>query len=78
MTQAGYVLGRDARGLTSRERDVLVALVQGKTQIEIGPMLGISKQRVTQLVAALERKGVVKREDNGSLTVTVKSVGGKR
>jgi DNA-binding CsgD family transcriptional regulator len=78
MTTAGYLVERDSRGLTKREREVLLALISGKTQMEIGPLLGVTKQRVTQLVRSLEDKGVIARNEDGTFTVTVKSVGPKR
>lgn len=55
----GYRLDRDDRGLTSRERQVLQLMVLGKGQTEIGKELGLSKQRIDQLVKALIVKGVV-------------------
>jgi len=64
----GYRLERDDRGLTNRERQVLQLMVLGKGQTEIGRELGLSKQRIDQLVKALIVKGVV--SVNGT-TVTV-------
>lgn len=72
-TKPGYVIDRDGRGLTKRERQVLMLLIDGRQQIEIGPLLGVTKQRVTQIVAALEDKGVVVKNADGSVTVTVSS-----
>lgn len=71
MTQAGYKLSRDKRGLTKREREVLSRLVLGEQQNEIGVALGVSKQRVGQIVKALEVKGFVKVAENGGLSVEV-------
>lgn len=58
-TKPGYTLGRDERGLTAREREVLSYLVQSKQLVEIAALMGVAKQRVGQIVAALERKKVV-------------------
>jgi DNA-binding NarL/FixJ family response regulator len=71
-TRPGYEIGRDGTsGLTTREREVLGLLVQGLDQPGIGERLGITKQRVGQIVAALVKKGNVKR-DGDTLTVVVR------
>lgn len=61
----GYTLDRDDRNLTRRERDVLDQ-ADGLTQnVEIARRLGVSKQRVTQLVDALVNKGAAQRDQSG-------------
>lgn len=59
MTISGYAVSRDKRGLTGRERAVMHGLIEGRSQIELAADLGVSKQRVQQLVKALEHKGVL-------------------
>lgn len=61
MTQPGYKIDRDDRNLTAREREVLTALVWSTPLTVIASELGISKQRVDQIVRSLEKKGVAKR-----------------
>lgn len=58
MTVAGYEIGRDDRGFTEKEREVLHQIVEGKSLSEAARALGLTRQRVLQLVQALERKGV--------------------
>lgn len=58
MTEAGYEIGRDGRGFTEKEREVLHQMVEGKTLAEAARALDLSRQRVLQLVRALEKKGV--------------------
>ncbi len=60
-TEPGYEIGRDERGLTNRERQVLEALIWSTPLTEIAKELEISKQRVDQIVRRLEEKGVVER-----------------
>jgi len=67
--QPGYEIGRDDRGLTRREREVLTCLAEGLNLVQTGARLGVSKQRVDQLVKALEMKGAIKR--NGDEWVIV-------
>lgn len=69
-TKPGYEIGRDERGLTKREREVLTLLVEGKNGPQIGEALGITKQRVKQIMAALEKKGRLTKTDH-SYAVTV-------
>jgi DNA-binding NarL/FixJ family response regulator len=63
--QPGYEVGKTHDGplgdLTSREKEVLRLLLDGKAQIEIHPLIGVTKQRVTQIVASLRRKGALPR-----------------
>lgn len=54
-----YTLDRE-NGLTQRERAVLAGLLVGKSQLQIGADLGVSRQRVHQIVGGLKKKGVVR------------------
>lgn len=72
MTVPGYEIDRDHRGLTARERQVLIGLVNGRRMSAIAENLGISKQRVEQLVRKLESKGIVTRE-GGAMTISLPS-----
>jgi transposase len=58
VVREGYVIGRGEDGLTMRERAAAEMLRAGLTQKQIAPRLGVSKQRVYQLVRSLEAKGV--------------------
>jgi DNA-binding CsgD family transcriptional regulator len=58
MTQPGYEIGRDARGFTLKEREVLHQMVEGKSLAEAARTLSLSRQRVYQVVKSLENKGV--------------------
>ena len=58
MTVAGYEIGRDDRGFTRKEREVLHQIVEGKSLAETARTLGMTRQRVHQVVKALELKGV--------------------
>lgn len=58
MTVPGYEIGRDMRGFTKKEREVLHEIVEGRSLAEAGRELGLSRQRVHQVVKALEAKGV--------------------
>jgi DNA-binding MarR family transcriptional regulator len=58
-TKPGYRIGRDSRKMTARERDVLTALIWDTEPVVIANELGISKQRVNQIIRALEAKGHV-------------------
>lgn len=71
MTRAGYRLARDDRGLTANERRVLALLVEGKSQTEAASHLRVSKQRIGQIVSALQRKGVVQRLPDQSVQIVV-------
>lgn len=44
-------------GLTKNQRAVLEGLQRGNTQVEIASLLGISRQRVNQIVSDLKSKG---------------------
>jgi len=57
MVSPGYELDRDSRGLTKRERAVLRLLEKKKSRAQIAKELGVSPQRVSQIVAALKKKG---------------------
>lgn len=61
MTNPGYAIGRDDHGLTARERQVMSLLAGGSTLVQIGSAIGVTKQRVNQIVKALEAKGRVRR-----------------
>lgn len=56
MTQPGYEIGRGPDGLTARERAVLGGVAEGLDMVQIGHRLGVSKQRVKQIMSALEKK----------------------
>lgn len=74
MVEAGYEIGRDDRGLTARERQVLDALGDGdaRSYAQIGEEIGgLTRQRVGAIVKTLEEKGFVKREA-GRLYVQVR------
>jgi len=58
MTKPGYEIGRDERGFTEREREVLHEIVDGKNMSDTARDLGMSRQRVHQVVEALKKKGV--------------------
>jgi DNA-binding MarR family transcriptional regulator len=66
-----YALERDERGLTARQREVLAGLTAGKNQVQIAEQLGVSKQRIAQVLTDLERAGVVKRVA-GEYQITLK------
>ena len=69
-TTPGYEIGRDQRGLTAREREVLTALIHETPPVVIAEELGISKQRVNQILNALQAKGIVElRADRVIVTV---------
>ena len=57
----GYRKGRGDEGLTDREREVLRRLARGDTTVEVGQALGLSKQRIHQLLNVLDRLGYVVR-----------------
>lgn len=57
----GYSKSRGDDGLTDREREVLRRLARGHTDVQIGQALGLSKQRINQVVRVLERLGLVTR-----------------
>jgi DNA-binding CsgD family transcriptional regulator len=69
--EPGYEIGRDGRGLTKREREVLALLVEQLNLVQIGERLGVSKQRAEQLVKSLEKKGIVQRHGD-EITIVVK------
>lgn len=75
MTHPGYVLDKDESGLTVRERQVLAGMKEGKQFVVIAAGAGVSKQRVLQLVRALEAKGFVIRTPDGEYAVIVKKRG---
>lgn len=51
----GYRLDR-RHGLTKRERQVATLIDEGRPQVAIAAILGVSRQRVEQLVRSVERK----------------------
>lgn len=57
MPEPGYHLKRDEDGLTKNERTCLNMLVGGQSRTEVADVLGISRERVRQLVKSLEAKG---------------------
>lgn len=58
-TLPAYELDRDPEGVTAREREVREGLRAGKSQYRVAKDLGISKQRVNEIVRDLRRKGVL-------------------
>ena len=60
-TKPGYQIGRDSHGLTERERQVLVKIVEGLQGPQIAVALGITKQRVDQIQKSLVRKGALEK-----------------
>jgi len=54
-TRPGYKLRRND-GLTVREKQVLDLLDQGLTPIEVTATLRLTKQRIYQLIHAVEKK----------------------
>lgn len=58
----GYTIGRDEAGLTGREREVLRLVVDGKNMPEIAEAIGITKQRVNQILNALVGKGRLEKD----------------
>ena len=68
----GYQIGRDGHGLTARERQVLACLAQGMDMPTSGVEIGVSKQRVKQIIDSLVKKEVVGRdEETGQITILV-------
>ena len=57
MTQEGYHIGRADDGLTARERRCKELLKEGHSRAYVAGELGVSRQRVAQLVASLTQKG---------------------
>lgn len=60
-----YKVGRDDAGLTARQREVLVLIIQGKTPNEMCDLLDVSKQRMSVLVRQLVDLGLVVRTGRG-------------
>lgn len=60
----GYKIGRDSNDLTKRERQVLGCIAQGMLLVDTAAEIGVSKQRVDQIVKALETKGVLTKDGN--------------
>ena len=58
-SQGLYTQGKDpSTGLTRRQGDVLRMLTEeNKSQLDVANELGISRQRVRQIVEDLQRKG---------------------
>lgn len=61
---SGYSIGRDSNSLTTREREVLGCIAQGMMLVDAAAKIGVSKQRVDQIVKALEKKGVLTKVGN--------------
>lgn len=58
MVEPGYELDRDKLGLTKQERAVLRRLEKGGLRhADIAKELGVTRQRVSQIVASLRKKG---------------------
>lgn len=62
----GYTLDKKW-GVTNRERQVLGCLAQGMSLAEVSRQIGVSRQRVSQLARALEKKGVLEERDGSWL-----------
>lgn len=75
MTVAGYEIDRNEEGLTAREREVYDRLIAGDTFQEIGDAIGITRQRVGQVAAALVLKGALVRQGVGRYAVPIKRKG---
>jgi len=57
--QGLYTHDKDATGLTRRQREVLAAINdENLSQLDAAEKLGISRQRVRQIVEDLIRKGI--------------------
>lgn len=69
--QPGYKIGRQG-GLTKREREVLSHLALGLDMQDAAAEIGVTKQRVSQIVKALEKKGALTREPDGTLVIVLK------
>lgn len=67
-----YKIGRDEEGLTERERQVFEALRNGTPFVDVAATIGVSKQRVGQLLGSLIEKGRVVKTDAGAYAVVVK------
>ena len=67
--QPGYHIGRNEQGLTARERQVLGAIAEGLDMVQTAARYGITKQRVLQIVRALEKKGALTRSGD-TITIT--------
>lgn len=55
-SEKGYKIGRDESGMTARERDIVERMVQGQSQSAIGRELGISRQRVSEIIARMKKE----------------------
>ena len=65
-----YKIGRDEQGLTERERQVLDVFRRGATSLaDVAAEVGVSKQRLTQLLNSLVLKGALARTESGYATV---------
>ena len=67
-----YKIGRDESGLTIREREVLAQIKQGKSNASIARDLGVSKQRVGQIVRSLVQKNAMFEVENGVYAAVVR------
>ncbi|AMM44321.1 helix-turn-helix DNA-binding domain protein [Arthrobacter phage Kitkat] len=65
MTAGSYEIGRDANGLTEKERQVLGGLREKKSFRAMGREFGISAQRCHEIAGSLITKGVVAKTPNG-------------
>ena len=63
-SKPGYEIGRDELGLTERDRKVAAGIRAGRKQTQIAEELGISRQRVSEIVKRLK--------DNRGVDLTVK------
>jgi transposase len=58
VSHEGYQIGRDASGLTRRERTIAAMMRLGRARNRIAEDIGLSRQRVGQIVNQLREKGV--------------------
>ena len=65
-----YKIGRDDSGLTRMERSLLGQLALGESPTAAAATIGVTRQRVSQLLAQLEAKGRIIR--NGRKVIVVK------
>lgn len=60
-----YTLDKDESGLTRRQREVLHLVRQGHSQSEIADEMGLTRQRVSQIIKDLRRHDVEMTNERG-------------
>jgi DNA-binding NarL/FixJ family response regulator len=70
----GYRQDRDAENLTARERQVRDLLKTGLDQNGVAAEVGLTKQRISQIVKALEKKAAIRRRGDLIEFLAVESV----